>query len=492
MGNVGTKAFRFSSHKRTIDKVSKVGNASKNSVELESRVDADLAKKGAEILELGNQGKRGDKVGHGLGAETEESTVPELPDGPGLQDLFNMIESHTHVFAQDAERARAVPSKQVSEEMKKNRIESKELRRLMEHVSSIDLESSNLDIGALAAQFGIPEDSLLQVIRYYSLPSIRRTVDGRLVAHDLCRAADRDQSIENMAEEFEQARNAVYKNAQHPRPSAVVDYLDKIRNASLPRVSEVYELGSLLLSRHATSLKQSDLWNVKEDVAIACMLLGKEEEALNLIQDILGKFKTSRRVSCLQGMYGERIGNFDEAKKIYEASLESCSQSFELLHRVVALKQSRGDIPGALDMLHKHLETHMTDSRAWIQAGKLHIKQGSYSKAVFCLEEALMHQTGDIALQLVIADALYAEGGHHSIRQARKYFSGVLEVSKGSNMRALLGVCSCTARLKAMGHPCNDTLGQTAAQVVLQEYAAENRDMVPIVKEFLKTQRYAL
>lgn len=265
------------------------------------------------------------------------------------------------------------------------------------------------------------------------------------------------------------------------------------------------------------------VWNVKEDVAIACMLLGKEQEALRLIQEILGKFKSSRRVSRLQvsdwflfserllcdawyngdveqpianasmqGMYGERIGNFDEANKIYEASLESCPQSFELLHRIVALKQNKGDIAGALDLLHKHLETHMTDSKAWMQAGKLHIRQGSYSKAVFCLEEALMHQTGDIALQLILADALYAEGGHHSIRQARKYFSGVLEVSKGSNMRALLGVCSCTARLKSMGHPCNDTLGQTAAQVVLQEYAAQNRDMVPVVKEFLKTQKYTL
>ena len=46
---------------------------------------------------------------------------------------------------------------------------------------SMDLKSSNLDVGALAAQFEIPEDLLSKVIRYYSLPSIRRTVDGRLV-----------------------------------------------------------------------------------------------------------------------------------------------------------------------------------------------------------------------------------------------------------------------------------------------------------------------
>jgi hypothetical protein len=46
---------------------------------------------------------------------------------------------------------------------------------------SMDPKSSSLDVGALAAQLGIPEDSLAKVIRYYSLPSIRRTVDGRLV-----------------------------------------------------------------------------------------------------------------------------------------------------------------------------------------------------------------------------------------------------------------------------------------------------------------------
>lgn len=46
---------------------------------------------------------------------------------------------------------------------------------------SMDLKSSSLDVGALAAQFGISEDSLAKIVRYYSLPSIRRTVDGRLV-----------------------------------------------------------------------------------------------------------------------------------------------------------------------------------------------------------------------------------------------------------------------------------------------------------------------
>lgn len=108
MGNAGTKATRISSGHKAVDNLNKLGNAS--SIEFESRVDAKLKKKVAEIRSVGTQeGKQpGDKVGHQLGAQGEESTVPELPDGPRLQDLFNMIESRTHVFAQDADVGRFV------------------------------------------------------------------------------------------------------------------------------------------------------------------------------------------------------------------------------------------------------------------------------------------------------------------------------------------------------------------------------------------------
>lgn len=165
-----------------------------------------------------------------------------------------------------------------------------------------------------------------------------------------------------MAEEFEQARKAVYKN---PQPSAVVDYLDKVCDTiewrlfsvvdsyfdessviilivDSKRISPKSERGlrvGFLVAQQARILFESvrsyviiisidsddiiskismlnsnlnsnrdcvlcidctAVWNVKEDVAIACMLLGKEEEALRLIKEIVGKFKSSRRASRLQ------------------------------------------------------------------------------------------------------------------------------------------------------------------------------------------------
>lgn len=99
MGNAGTKATRISSRHKAADNVSKLGN--KSNVEFESRVDGELKKKMAEIRSVGNQERKpGAHPGGG------ESTVPELPDGPGLHDLFNMIESRTHVFVQDADVGR--------------------------------------------------------------------------------------------------------------------------------------------------------------------------------------------------------------------------------------------------------------------------------------------------------------------------------------------------------------------------------------------------
>ena len=70
MGNAGTKATRVSSRKRTVDNVSKLRN--KDSVEFESRIDADSGMKGAGTPIVDTQRNSGDTAGHDLRAESGE------------------------------------------------------------------------------------------------------------------------------------------------------------------------------------------------------------------------------------------------------------------------------------------------------------------------------------------------------------------------------------------------------------------------------------
>jgi ER membrane protein complex subunit 2 len=114
-----------------------------------------------------------------------------------------------------------------------------------------------------------------------------------------------------------------------------------------------------------------------------------------------------------------------------------------------------------------------------------------YPQAVFCLEEILLHMPGDINTMLLLADTLYSIGGHPNWRTARTYYSGVLELTEGKNVRALYGVCLCGSALQtkagrgASGVAAADDdagLPALAAEALVQRYAVECPDKLALVK----------
>ena len=248
---------------------------------------------------------------------------------------------------------------------------------------------------------------------------------------------------------------------------------------------EVYRLTSKVLECSTSkALSESDRWSVSEDHVIACVQLGRADEALAIVNIVTGRFPRSCRAARLKGMYFESVGSFDEARATYDAALRIDPDNLMINHRVAALKAGRGDIVGALEDLHKHLTTHLGDYQAWYEAGKLHTRQGAYAKAVFCFEEVLMHQPGDMQLTLTVADCLYACGGVQNVCLARKYYASVVESSGGASVKALLGVCQCCARLgessnesqsrgKGGQSECGsrtESLGTLSAEALTSEY----------------------
>ena len=75
-----------------------------------------------------------------------------------------------------------------------------------------------------------------------------------------------------------------------------------------------------------------------------------------------------------------------------------------------------------------------------------------YPQAAFCYEEVLLHAPQNIALYVQYADILYTMGGPTgaNYRTARSYYAAAVQLSKGSNIRALFGLCACAAQLSGM------------------------------------------
>lgn len=132
-------------------------------------------------------------------------------------------------------------------------------------------------------------------------------------------------------------------------------------------------------------------------------------------------------------------------------------------------------------------------------------------QAVFCLEEVLLHQPSNVSIQLLLADTLYSLGGPSNWRLARGYYSGVIEAMESTQLRALYGVCACTAQLMDIqstrgnnagakrgkgetdsGGGETDADGETLATLVAEQlvelHARCSPEKLSMVKAMLKSQ----
>lgn len=114
----------------------------------------------------------------------------------------------------------------------------------------------------------------------------------------------------------------------------------QIRETKTRRSDAVWLFGSLLLTKHATSLPQDERthllltlftcatslphtgWLVQEQVAMAAMDCHAYDNAHTLIQSINDRFPKSLRAARLQGMFYELLGRWREAAELYDATLK--------------------------------------------------------------------------------------------------------------------------------------------------------------------------
>ncbi|EFN53747.1 hypothetical protein CHLNCDRAFT_136338 [Chlorella variabilis] len=281
-----------------------------------------------------------------------------------------------------------------------------------------------------------------------------------------------------------------------PRPLLVAcpSRCVKVRALRVRETEGVVRYGAELLSRHARKVDADEMWEVHEQVAVAAMEAGCKQLALRLVQNVHKRFPEGARASRLTGMYFEMMGTPGEAEELYKKELEKDPANAIILKRMVGLRRGQGDLAGAAELLKQYLAVHTTDWVAWEEAADLYLHLQMYQQAAFCLEELLLHQPTDVGRHLLLADALYTMGGAHNWRAARTQYSGVIEMTKGQNLRALYGVCACAAQLSGVrrsergGGADVEELPRLAAAALQQQYAVHCPDKLPLVRSMLKAQ----
>jgi ER membrane protein complex subunit 2 len=81
----------------------------------------------------------------------------------------------------------------------------------------------------------------------------------------------------------------------------------------------------------------------------------------------------------------------------------------------------------------------MSDQEAWQELCNLYLMEGDYSKAVFCMEEVLLHNPFSHLIHQRLGDIRYTMGGQENFEIAKSYYAQAIKLN-GNNLRALYGL----------------------------------------------------
>ncbi|KAL6751917.1 hypothetical protein V8C86DRAFT_3019753 [Haematococcus lacustris] len=269
-------------------------------------------------------------------------------------------------------------------------------------------------------------------------------------------------------------------------------FLRLVRELRIRDSEATAKYGGQLLSSYRSMLSEEELWLVHEQVAVAAMDIGSTDQAAALVRAIAKRFPDSNRMRRLKGMWWEAQGQHSQAEQIYKDILDNQPSNELALKRLVALEKSRGRLPEAVEALKAYLDVFSNDREGWEELGELYLEMLLYRQALFCYEELLMHAPGNLAYLIRYADLLYTLGGNGHLKLARSYYSKAVELSAGTNMRALWGVMMCSANvtdkvsLQDSRTRAQIELPELAARAVLKEYKTHAPNKVAVATVVLE------
>lgn len=247
--------------------------------------------------------------------------------------------------------------------------------------------------------------------------------------------------------------------------------LKKWREEHARRAEDVVEIWEFVLSRYCAALGD-ELWVVLEQVAIAALDQARHDLAIDCIQQLHQQFPKSMRVTKLQAMRLEAIGNYEDADKLYEKLIEADEINPVFRKRRIAILIAKGDRQAAIRELNKYLESFGTDTEAWLQLSELFLQEGDYTRAAFCFEELILSNPHNACYLQKMAEIRYTLGGQENIEMARNYYEKSVSIS--SSAASLYGLVLCYNQLvqKATGQRKHELIiaGQNACDRLLVLY----------------------
>ena len=122
----------------------------------------------------------------------------------------------------------------------------------------------------------------------------------------------------------------------------------------------------------------------------------------------------------------DNISPLEEAMKTYKAMFKENQHDKNSIKSYLSLLKANTDASGIgilIDYYNEYLKVYMDDIEVWNELADIYISMLNYNKAIFCLEEVLLHFPNNYLVYIKIGDLLSSFNNTEAASQALKYYS---------------------------------------------------------------------
>jgi tetratricopeptide (TPR) repeat protein len=166
-----------------------------------------------------------------------------------------------------------------------------------------------------------------------------------------------------------------------------------------------------------------------EKLYYMCLELKLIDYAKRQLKEIVNEFtqsepKVKRMIALIKEVDSKE--DIDSALNIYKSLIKSNQEDRSSIKRYLALYKAQLDLESLkkyTEFWNEYLKVYMDDIEAWYELCDVYLFTNNYNKAIFCLEEILLHQPHNYKVYIKLGDVLSTMNNSEAAIMAIKYYS---------------------------------------------------------------------
>jgi tetratricopeptide (TPR) repeat protein len=148
--------------------------------------------------------------------------------------------------------------------------------------------------------------------------------------------------------------------------------------------------------------------------------------ALGILNKLKNQFGEEPKIKRLYANFLEidnNEENLSKAIKIYKALIKTNQEDKATVRQYLSFLKLHSDSKAYIEFLNEYLTVYMDDFDVWYELADIYISTNNLNKALFCLEEVLLHHPNNFKIYNKIGDILASFNNSESALNAIKYYS---------------------------------------------------------------------